>query len=202
MKLSIRRNVFETNSSNEHSLTIINESTFQDWKQGKLLARVIESKEDPSCTGNFWSKFYYLEFTNNLNKSELNSPIIEEIQKQGLLKEELYKTRCLEYVKKIKQKLSLEELDKLSDKERDIYEMNLLEDEANEFDKDNYDFWVNIYKHIKQEKVFDEYFGYINYKLWMTYDDFIKEMEVDCYSMFEHYDPQTNTHIIGKYFRS
>ena len=37
MKREIRRNVFETNSSSTHSLSICTEQEFEDWKSGKLL---------------------------------------------------------------------------------------------------------------------------------------------------------------------
>lgn len=37
MKRQIRNNVFETNSSSTHSLTICSEEQFEDWKNGKLL---------------------------------------------------------------------------------------------------------------------------------------------------------------------
>ena len=37
MKLTVRRGVFETNSSSSHSLTIVDKQTFEDWKSGKLL---------------------------------------------------------------------------------------------------------------------------------------------------------------------
>lgn len=37
MKKEIRRNVFETNSSSTHSLSICTEQEFEDWKAGKLL---------------------------------------------------------------------------------------------------------------------------------------------------------------------
>ena len=37
MKRQIRRNVFETNSSSTHSLTMCSEKEFDDWKAGKVL---------------------------------------------------------------------------------------------------------------------------------------------------------------------
>lgn len=37
MKTSIRRNVFETNSSSTHSITICSKQEFEDWKNGKLV---------------------------------------------------------------------------------------------------------------------------------------------------------------------
>ncbi len=37
MKLSVRKGVFETNSSSTHSLTMCSEDEFDQWKDGKLL---------------------------------------------------------------------------------------------------------------------------------------------------------------------
>ena len=37
MKLSVRKGVFETNSSSTHSLTMCSEDEFDQWKNGKLL---------------------------------------------------------------------------------------------------------------------------------------------------------------------
>lgn len=36
MKIQIRRNVFETNSSSVHSLTMCNSSDYEKWKNGEL----------------------------------------------------------------------------------------------------------------------------------------------------------------------
>ena len=37
MKRQIRRNVFETNSSSTHSLTMCSEEEFEQWKKGEVL---------------------------------------------------------------------------------------------------------------------------------------------------------------------
>lgn len=37
MKIKIRRNVFETNSSSVHSLTLCTDSEFEQWKRGELI---------------------------------------------------------------------------------------------------------------------------------------------------------------------
>lgn len=37
MKVKIRRNVFETNSSSTHSLTIVTSEDYKDWQDGKCL---------------------------------------------------------------------------------------------------------------------------------------------------------------------
>lgn len=181
MKTQIRRNVFETNSSNEHSLTIIKESQFKDWKDGKLLARVKSEKECEECNGNFWSRMYTLEFMPAIDINEANKLLIQKLKDIHLQEQEDYKQRCLNHKPS-----------------GDDYEDNYLY----HFDENNYNYWKNIYEHLDDKKILEEYFGYIHSGLWMTYEDFINEMKVDCYSMFEHYDPETDTHIIGKYFHS
>lgn len=44
MKRQIRRSVFETNSSNTHSLTICTEEEYDRWKKGELLYKKWEEK--------------------------------------------------------------------------------------------------------------------------------------------------------------
>lgn len=37
MKIQVRHNVFETNSSSVHSLTMCSESTYEKWKRGEII---------------------------------------------------------------------------------------------------------------------------------------------------------------------
>jgi len=63
MRLQIRKGVFETNSSSEHSLSIVKKSNFLDWKAGKMYAkRSRNSSEFKETWGNFWSEQYYWSF--------------------------------------------------------------------------------------------------------------------------------------------
>jgi len=63
MKIQIRKGVFETNSSSEHSLSIVKKSNFLDWKAGKMYAkRSPDSSEFKETWGNFWSEQYYWSF--------------------------------------------------------------------------------------------------------------------------------------------
>lgn len=73
MKLQIRRGVFETNSSNEHSLTVMNNSMYHLWKEGKVLARVKTTSEDENTWGNFWSEMYSLEFTYDFEAAQVEN---------------------------------------------------------------------------------------------------------------------------------
>ena len=47
MKIKIRRNVFETNSSSVHSLTFCTDSEFEQWRCGKLIFDYWEDKLIP-----------------------------------------------------------------------------------------------------------------------------------------------------------
>jgi hypothetical protein len=47
MKLKIRQNVFETNSSSVHSFTFCTDSEFEQWKRGKLIFDGWENKLIP-----------------------------------------------------------------------------------------------------------------------------------------------------------
>jgi hypothetical protein len=53
MKTTIRKEVFETNSSSQHSLSILTSSEYNLWKEGKTAARVefIEPWCDGTITG-------------------------------------------------------------------------------------------------------------------------------------------------------
>ena len=85
MKRQIRQGVFETNSSNEHSLTIINDSDFKKWKDGKLLARVTSVEEDKNCSGNFWSTLLNFEFTDNFQAAKAdNDTKLQELKNLSL----------------------------------------------------------------------------------------------------------------------
>ena len=47
MKIKIRRNVFETNSSSVHSFTFCTDSEFEQWRCGKLIFDYWEDKLIP-----------------------------------------------------------------------------------------------------------------------------------------------------------
>lgn len=47
MKIKIRRNVFETNSSSVHSFTFCTDSEFEQWKRGELIFDYWEDKLIP-----------------------------------------------------------------------------------------------------------------------------------------------------------
>lgn len=205
MKIQIRRGVFETNSSNEHSLTIMNLDKFHDWKNGKVLARIKGKNECDETWGNFWSEMYSLEFTDNIEEAKNDNELkLKKIIESNLQMQEDYKNRCLNHKKRIEKKLTKEEEDALSEEEFEKYQDALYEDNyLYNFDEDNYNYWKKIYENLNW-KNFGEHFSLLLEGMWMTYeeywDDYIKNN--DCYSPFEHEDTENNVYIIGKYFHS
>lgn len=77
MKRQIRRSVFETNSSSEHSLAIVNTDEFKQWVEGKLVARS-KGRKEGAATGNFWSYLHEMEFAPSEEKDKRNIAYIEE----------------------------------------------------------------------------------------------------------------------------
>lgn len=63
MKVQIRQGVFETNSSSEHSVSVVPEDDWMTWTSGKSVARIKRSTEGAGCWGNFWSNLDEWEFT-------------------------------------------------------------------------------------------------------------------------------------------
>ena len=77
MKIQIRQGVFETNSSSEHSISVVRESDWNGWTSGKLVARENGSTKCEDCWGNFWSDLDKWEFTEpSQQTSEENLKII------------------------------------------------------------------------------------------------------------------------------
>ena len=205
MKIQIRRNVFETNSSNEHSLTVMNNEKFKLWKEGKILARVKTHSESDNTWGNFWSYLYTLEFSKDLESAKKDNEIqVEIIKKRSIDNLESYKQRCLNYKKKITTPLSDEDLKKLSVEERAEYNDKLYEDKMYEFDEDYYNEEMKLYKELTLDTFSRHHFSKMDDHIWMTYEEFWEDFitDNDCYSPFEHEDLENNIHIIGKYYHS
>lgn len=201
MKTQIRRGIFETNSSSEHSLTVMNRDKFTQWKEGKLLARVINTQETSVSYGNFWSYMYTLEFTDDFNMAKkYNQRLLEDIRNDGISEQEEYKNECLNYKKKIIRKLTEDELNSLSISEQNKYDDDLYMDEIHTFNEGNYNYWINRYKSL----TIDNVSGLMSYGFWMTYDQFWKDYikENDCDSPFEHDNETLGIHVIGKYYHS
>jgi hypothetical protein len=81
----IRRNVFETNSSSTHSITMCSQSQFEDWKNGKILfddwnKEFVKAKElttaDKEDAKNEYKRLYevqsYYKKWEDLSEDEVN----------------------------------------------------------------------------------------------------------------------------------
>ena len=93
MKISIRRGVFETNSSSTHSLTICTEDEFNKWKNGEMYLTYdgLKTKEDIMKTWIANKKRWYPEKYANLSEEE----IIKEFEKD--FEESSYEYKTYEY---------------------------------------------------------------------------------------------------------
>ena len=201
MKTQIRRGIFETNSSSEHSLTIMPHDKFLDWQTGKCLARVKCENEADNCWGNFWSRMKVLEFTYDFEQAmKDHEGTVRKYVNSNRKQQEEWKEKCLTRKKLLDRKLTSEELEKLSDAEYSEYEDKLYEDECYEFDEENYNYWKNrldnttVDNYVKEVGITD--------KFWFTYEEFMNDLKEDCLSPFEHFTVEDNIHIIGKYFHS
>jgi hypothetical protein len=202
MKIQIRQGVFETNSSSQHSLSIMNRDMFIRWKNGEVLARMTRDSEAKNCWSNFWSTLYNFEFTEDKEKAKKdNDAILKHCIELGIARENEYKIRCHTHKKRIERELSRAEIEALSDKEQQKYYDDLYEDDSYYFDEEDYNYWMKVYSNLNWDN-FSENFSKLSEHCWITYEEFMKELKVDCYSPFEHDDPVNNVHIIGKYFHS
>lgn len=199
MKISIRRGVFETNSSNEHSLTVMRKCDYEDWKNGKCLAKCTSIEHDEKSCGNFDSYMYSFIFTEDfeLAKRE-NQELAEEVKNERISHLNKWKDACMNYVPKVKKILTTEEYNQLSDEEQDKYEDDYYEDSLYVFDEKEYNETLERYNNISTDNVAD----YTSEGIWQTYDEFIDNFKLDCYSMFYHEIPHLGIIVFGKYFHS
>ena len=201
MKIQIRQGIFETNSSSEHSLTLMDRNNFYKWKNGELLATVKYRQNDNKCWGNFWSRMNVLEFTDDFeNALKENEKTISRYIEQGINMLEKYKSDCLNHKKLVERELSNEEYEALTDEEQDKYADDLYEDSLYVFDEESYNNDLEYYKSLNKDN-FIENVGLIK-DYWFTYEDFMNDLKIDCQSPFEHEDIDMNVYIIGKYFHS
>lgn len=201
MKTQIRRGIFETNSSSEHSLTLMNRNDYYKWKNGEMLARIKSTDEDDHCWGNFWSIMNVLEFTDDIEGAlKENEKIIKLYIARCLKRIEEYKNKCLNHKKLVEKRLTGEEFEALSEEEQDKYEDDLYEDSLYEFNEEAYNNDIEYYNNITKDNFVDT-IGLVE-EYWFSYEDFMKDLKIDCQSPFEHEDADMNVYIIGKYFHS
>jgi len=204
MKRQIRLGVFETNSSSEHSLAVINLDKFKKWKKCELMGRVCSMQQDNNCWGNFWSEMLSLEFTDDFENAKFeNEKIFNLIMNDHIKKNEEYKQRCLSYVPKLEKRLTAEEKRQLSEEELVEYMDNEYFDSINTFNESTYNYYKSLYENMKIED-FEKHFGKVESGMWVTFQEFWDSWieHNDCYSPFEHDDLMNNVHIIGKYYHS
>jgi hypothetical protein len=200
MKIVIREGAFETNSSSEHTIVISTTTDFKKWKEGKLLARIKNKQESEVTWGNFSSRMYTTEFTEDFEAAKKeNSEVVRKYVTEGLQSIEEFKNECLNYEKLVKKELTKKEVEKLSPKELEEYQDKLYRDSLYRYDKKAY----------KEDKEFYESITEENYGekvsldgIWITFEKFINEFKIDCLSPFEHEDKQHGITILGKYFHS
>lgn len=202
MKIQIRRNVFETNSSHEHSISIVKSDDWTKWIKGEVMGRIINIDRKPGW-GNFDSEMFIWEFSSDKDKCALdNQMLLDEIKKAGIEEEEEYKNKCLNHKKLVEKRLTDEEFEALSEEEQDKYEDNLYMDNLYEFDEDNYNYWKDIYENLTLDNMHDT-ISMVLEKFWMTYEDYKRDwLDCDCVSPWEHEYKELGLHAFGKYFHS
>jgi len=200
MKIVIREGAFETNSSSEHTIVISTTTDFKRWKEGKLLARIKDKQKSEITWGNFSSRMYTLEFTEDFEAAKKeNSEAVKKYVTESLQSLEEFKNKCLNYKKLVKKELTKEEIEKLSPEEQKEYEDKLYEDSLYEYDQKFYKEDKEFYESITEENFYEKV-GLDS--LWITFEEFMKNLKIDCFSPFEHEDTQHGITIIGKYFHS
>lgn len=172
MRLQIRQRVFETNSSSEHSLSIVKLSNFRNWKEGKMYAkRSPNSSEFKETWGNFWSEQYYWDFAllDHDEAEKKNKEIFEENIKYN---KEMIK--------------SYSETNKLPEHDAWIeYRKEIIAD----MERRGFEDIRPI------DKLYDGYWmTYEEYQEALRKDD--------CYSPFEHINDTEDVAVFGKYFHS
>lgn len=140
----IRKSVFETNSSSEHSLSIVKKSNFDLWKSGKQYARrVAGCSEFKETWGNFWSEQYYWAF-DVITKEEVekrNREIFDENLKNEVERAKIYISQASgEQSKKWAQ-------DHLKDLENSSYEKCSLLDKLYDHMWITYDEYIEALRH-------------------------------------------------------
>jgi len=189
MKRQIRQGVFETNSSSEHSISIVNTKDFNAWKEGKAYARQLQQSDDDNNTwGNFWSELNHWEFkkmTPEEAETE-NRRLFDEYIRKEKTDIELYRKHC-EDVKSWK-----------------TGEDEYFEDEASKSK------WLERQKlHIEEharnieKQAFENLSGtrkfYNNF--YISYEEYIDALRKgNCYSPFEH--TQGDVSVFGIYYHS
>lgn len=202
MKIQIRRNVFETNSSHEHSISIVKSDDWTKWIKGEVMGRIINIDRKPGW-GNFDSEMFIWEFSSDKDKCILdNQLLLNKIKETGLANKEKYKNDCLNHKPLVEKLLTPEEEEKLSNEEFNEYQLKVYEDQYYIFDEENYNYWKDIYENLTLDNMHDT-ISMVLEKFWMTYEDYKRDwLDCDCVSPWEHEYKELGLHAFGKYFHS
>lgn len=189
MKVQVRQGVFETNSSSEHSISIVNSKDFRAWKEGNVYARQLrQSDDDKNTWGNFWSKLDHWEF------KEMTA---EEAEREN-------RRLFDEYIKHEKTDIELYWKHWEDVKSWKTGEGEYFEDEES---KSN---WLeNQKQHIEEHSRNIEKLAFENFNatrkfynnFYVSYEEYIEALRNgDCYSPFEH--TQDDVSVFGIYYHS
>lgn len=177
MKRQIRLGVFETNSSSEHSISIVPLPTFEYWVQGKMLARKKGGyDEDPNCWGNFWSRKESWEFIRAEEKDKIEG-FNRETFRAWLATEkaelEGWRKRC----------------EPVKSKEHEYWDPEYYEERKKELEEATFE------KITATDKYYND--------MYITWDEYMEALHNgDCYSPFKHVDTKNNVVVFGTYFHS
>ena len=173
MKVKIRKGVFETNSSSEHSLSIVKKSNYDQWKNGTLYARRSPNITEYNETwGNFWSEQYYWSF-DMITKEDADRKNIELFNKY--IDEHIEEVN--KYVKKHKDSNDIEVIRKWAEGETARYKAMTYE----------------VFRPV--DKLYNS--------MWITYAEYQESLhQDDCYSPFEHVNETEDVVVFGKYYHS
>ena len=115
MKRQIRLNVFETNSSSEHSVSVMSIAPFRAWQEGRFVARRVGSSEDEHTWGNFWSELQDWEFASATDAERFNKEFFAEWLSREWEDLEKNKSSCRSaYYDKEKERLNKMTFDKVT----------------------------------------------------------------------------------------
>jgi len=189
MKRQIRQGVFETNSSSEHSISIVNSKDFQAWKEGKVYARQLPGSEEYKNTwGNFWSQLDHWEF------KEMTA---EEAEKEN-------RRLFDEYIQKKKTDIELYRKHMEDVKSWKTGECEYFEDDVSKSK------WMEKQKlHLEEQSRNIEKMAFENFSatrkfynnFYISYEEYIDALRNgDCYSPFEH--TQGDVSVFGIYYHS
>ena len=167
MKEVIRQGAFETNSSSEHTIAVVESSLFEKWKAGELVARVERLNECKKCNGNFdsWQMdicFQHADTDWKVYNEKLLEKLISE-RKERINRQKESNLRA------IKDPEMMELYHFTPEKIEAAYKEHMAELEKDE---------VYLFEH-----VFSKVYG----GFWVTWEEFRQEFfKEDCISPFFH----------------